>query len=323
MFYKLEQIINQILEGDALTQLKLIPSESIDCIITSPPYWALRDYKVEGQIGVEKTIDEYVNNLTAVFTEAKRVLKKTGTIFIVLGDTYGEDKSLCLVPEKFAQKMVDNGFILRSKIIWYKPNCIPSSVNDRFGLDWEYIFMFTKSRKYYFKLQYEPYSESTIKEFKKAYNGKGLKDYEGNNVQNPSDIKRRIVMKGQRFGGNKHKGYGTPTYSGKEWTIDPDKFFSQGRRKRSVWRITLKGFHQSHFAIFPEELVKQCLDAGCPPDEGIILDMFMGAGTTALTALKNNRRFIGIELNPDYIKIAQKRIEPYLKQQKLNDYIFY
>ena len=234
------------LQGDALTTLKDINNETVDCIITSPPYWALRDYKVEGQIwdnsnceheygdkilpsmaksgkhgpnstigakfaqhdarqyegsqfcskckawkgqlGQEPTIELYVNHLIQIFNECKRVLKKEGTCWIVLGDTYGRnvgsqvknsgwsdggdtqykqqkikesglpEKSLCMIPERFAIKMIDNGWILRNKIIWYKPNCMPSSATDRFTVDYEYIYFFVKSKKYYFKTQYEPMS---------------------------------------------------------------------------------------------------------------------------------------------------------------------
>jgi len=227
------------------------------------------------------------------------------------------EKSLCMVPERFAIKMIDNGWILRNKIIWHKNNCMPSSAKDRFTIDYEYVYFFTKSQKYYFKTQYEPYSTVTLKEFEKEYNGKGLKDYLGNGVQNPSDVKRRILesMKNHRFGGNKRAGGDNRTYSGNEWIVN-----GNGRLKRCVWTINTSPFKDAHFAVFPEELVRQCLDAGCPV-EGLCFDPFMGAGTTALVALKTNRNFIGIELNQSYIDIAMKRIEKYLNQNKIIKYI--
>jgi len=374
------------LQGDALTTLKDINNETVDCIITSPPYWALRDYKVEGQIGQEKTINEYVNHLIQIFNECKRVLKKEGTCWIVLGDTYSAvhtggyksikstvganrpeaqefkqnkqtnypDKTLCMIPERFAIKMIDNGWILRNKIIWYKPNCMPSSATDRFTVDYEYIYFFVKSKKYYFKTQYEPLADSTNEVYERIQEG-------------TTAIKR--------FGGvNKYKNWKeNPMYSGKPYNPN-----DKGRIKRTVWKISPKPFPEAHFAVFPEELVKQCLDAGCPSEicvkcnkprkeivkiidkipgqwsnrtetetghpkmiynvvrenqglsdcgckigfkQGIILDPFSGAGTTALVATKNNRQFIGIELNPDYIQISKKRLEPYIKQTLLPKFI--
>lgn len=319
-----QQPTNQILQGDALQTLKTLESNSVDCIITSPPYWALRDYKVEEQIGNEKTIQEYVNNLTAVFTEAKRVLKKEGTCWIVLGDTYSgntkagnkvygnpefnknmpsrvltltpakntnlQDKSLCLIPERFAISMIDNGWILRNKIIWYKKNCMPSSAKDRFTVDYEYIYFFTKSQKYYFRTQYEPI------------------------INPPGKPGNKTVLKNPEVYGINTHAYRTF----KQQQKNPDRIWGSetGRIKRCVWQINTKPFPEAHFAVFPEQLVEQCLDAGCPTD-GTTLDPFMGSGTTALVALKHNRKFIGIELNPEYIQIANKRIEPYLLQTKL------
>jgi site-specific DNA-methyltransferase (adenine-specific) len=283
-----QEFKNKILNGDALTILKTLPSESVDCIITSPPYWALRDYKVDGQIGNEKTIDEYINNLTQIFNECKRILKREGTCWVVLGDTYsgsgygvkdtgkhgynadevfanGKDKprddstpskSLCLIPERFALKMIENKWILRNKIIWFKPNCIPSSAKDRYTVDFENVYFFTKSPRYYFKTQYEKALDS-----QERWNGGFIK-----------------VPKRSKGG---------------ECAIN--------------------------FTVFPPELVKQCLDAGCTPN-GLTLDPFMGSGTVALVALKNAKNFVGIELNPEYITMAMKRIEPYLKQEKLTQF---
>lgn len=375
------QPTNQILQGDALQTLKTLESNSVDCIITSPPYWALRDYKTEGQIwdenpnsncehdfsnitrpkptgnvisskttltggkdkirqsggiiqssfcskcnawkgqlGQEPTIDLYIKHLTQIFTETKRVLKKEGTCWIVLGDTYHNalkwtnktelphtfsngnnrnyyttrrmdqnipEKCLCLIPERFAISMVDAGWVLRNKIIWYKKNCMPSSAKDRFTVDYEYIYFFTKSQKYCFKTQYEK-SES----YGQRWAGDIFRMDKNSKYKDANELSVR-PREGRNMYPNGHS-----------------------RIKRCVWQINTKPFPQSHFAVFPEQLVEQCLDAGCPTD-GITLDTFMGSGTTALVALKHNRKFIGIELNPEYIQIAMKRIEPYLLQTKI------
>jgi len=417
------------LQGDALNTLKDINSETVDCIITSPPYWNLRDYKVEGQIGLESTIDEYVDKLIQIFNECKRVLKKEGTCWIVLGDSYGDShggtgsgkwfdpkwpkarndkwvsrskgilsKSLCMIPERFAIKMIDNGWILRNKIIWYKPNCMPSSATDRFTVDYEYIYFFVKSKKYYFKTQYEPMEKEWhgLKSRGSLSNKTGWKASVYNEsyhkpktpLPNPQGRIKRTVWK------IPDKPWSTNNKPGSPYEVNNPRVAAmrkyeegiktQGRVKRTVWRITTKPFPEAHFAVFPEELVKQCMDAGCPSEicvkcdkariqqyesksleryelpkdderyrparydkkypgqgmrysavtdlglsdcgcnagfkQGIILDPFSGAGTTALVATKNNRQFIGIELNPDYIQISKKRLEPYIKQQRLVPY---
>ena len=308
-------MFNRIIQGDSLEQLKTLPDNLVDCCITSPPYWALRDYKVEGQLGLEPTFDEYLTKLVDVFDQIKRVLKKTGSCWVVMGDTYAgtcskgtngtfrdpkyrngrnsqdstvvnnrvegiQDKSLCLIPDRFAIAMLDHGWILRNKIIWHKPNCMPSSAKDRFTVDFETVFFFVKSPKYYFETQYESF------------------------------IKRDLVI-WPKFGGNKGSDGMNRIYSCERRLIN-----SKGRIKRAVWKISTKPYSEAHFAVFPEQLIETPIKAGCPPD-GLVLDPFMGAGTTALVALKNVRKFLGIELNPDYIELANKRIEPFLKQSTL------
>ncbi len=308
---------NKIYQGDALEVLKTFPDESINCVMTSPPYWALRDYGIDGQLGLEKTFEEYINKLCNVFDEVKRVLKKDGTCWVVIGDTYSAGggkaveqsakrqsaidtgaypdyspnsklrskmgKSLVMIPFRFAIEMVNRGWILRNTIIWHKPNCMPSSVKDRFTVDFEYIFFFVKSKKYYFEQQFEEH----LTEEGKLRN----KNREGKSKGYPF---------GNRFSDGKRTFYG-----------------EQGRNKRAVWQVTTKPFKESHFAVFPPDLIETPIKAGCP-ENGIVLDPFMGSGTTGLSALKQNKRFIGIELNPEYIKIAEARIKPYLKQIQLN-----
>lgn len=366
--------LNAIHEGDALDILKYWPSQSIDCCITSPPYWQLRDYKTYKQLGKEPTYDYYLIRLIDIFREVHRMLKPTGSCWVVMGDTYNgskkgntnnrqkagvndmpitkhcqdilPNKTLCMIPERFAMSMVEQlNFCLRNKIIWFKRNAMPNSAPDRFGNDYEYVYFFTKKpRGYYYEQQYRPLAQSTIKEMQKQYNGKAVKDYEGSGAQNPSDVKRRII----RYGGNKAKGYGNPRYSGKEYIVkkintrpglntgkgksgtdsDPNANLHNsdlskyrqsyvredlsdgslyGSVMRSVWDIPVKGYRGAHFAVFPEALVERILKSGCP-EGGLVLDPFFGAGTVGVVAERMNRSYIGIELNPDYIKLAQARL---------------
>lgn len=253
-------------------------SESIDCVVTSPPYWNLRDYGVPEQIGFERTIGAYLVKLWVVFAEVRRVLKKSGTCWIVMGDTYDDKKNLCMIPEKFAIGMTDGrNWTLRSKIIWHKPNAMPSSIKDRFMIDWEYLFFFVKWPKYYFEMQYEP----------------------------------MLNAKGPPIGGPKHKGI-TDTYSGNAWTPN-----NNGRFKRSVWKIAPNSTGVSnHFAVYPEKLIETPILAGCPYG-GTVLDPFVGSGTTGVVALKHGRKFVGIELNPEYVKLANTRLGDGLRQTKI------
>lgn len=279
-----------LMQGDALTQLQTLEPESVDCCITSPPYWALRDYKVDGQLGLEPTFQEYINKLVSIFDEVKRVLKRTGTCWTVLGDTYNENKSLCMIPERFATKMIDNGWIVRNKIIWHKPNCMPSSAKDRFTVDWEYVYFFTKSQKYFFETQYEPMGRPP----QSTYHRRKTVNHEYAYAN--SRMKRQVEDELK----NPNKLWGT----------------SLGRIKRCVWKISTKPFSGSHFAVFPPDLVKPMVKAGCP-EPGLVLDPFMGSGTVGLVAAQNARDFVGIELNPEYVTMATKRLEPWLKQERL------
>lgn len=311
----IEQFINKIICGDALKVLKTIPSECVDCVITSPPYWALRDYGVSGQIGLEANFEEYLEKLILVFDEIKRVLKPSGTCWVNFGDTYANKtkgghrnklqgnmfdsltkratfdklkttspvppKSLCLMPSRFAIKMIERGWLLRNEIIWHKSNAMPQSVRDRFTVDFEKFFFFVKNRNYYFKQQYEP-------------------------IKNPAEMKRR---------------YSNPFDTHKYWNFDRQAAKSQekikasqteilkrGRKKRCVWTIGNGQSVFNHYAVFPEKLIETPILAGCP-ENGIVLDPFMGSGTTAIVAKKLNRKFIGIELNPQYVRLAKNRIK--------------
>lgn len=307
--------LDRIIRGDALKVLQRLPSESIDCVVTSPPYWALRDYGVKGQLGLEPTFHEYLDKLCAVFDEVRRILKPSGTCWVNMGDTYaspmkgggmgnGGDglydrlkrragfsrvklrmglppKTLCQIPARFAIEMTDRGWLLRNEIIWWKPNCMPQSARDRFTVNFEKVFFFVKSRKYYFKQQYEA-------------------------VKDKARLKRRFFDPNAK---RKHV-YGDPRIA----AINPNtmeasrrRILKLGSRKRSVWRIAVRPYPEAHFAVYPPELVETPINAGCPQG-GIVLDPFMGSGTTALVARQLGRHFIGIELNSEYVRQARQRL---------------
>lgn len=272
--------MNEIIQGDARTVLSTMGPESVDCVVTSPPYWSLRDYDVDGQIGSEPTIQEYINSLCDVFGEIKRVLKKEGTCWVNIGDTY-RNKQLCQIPSRFAIEMCDRGWILRNKIIWYKRNSMPSSVKDRFTVDYEEFFFFVKSKKYYFETQYEP-------------------------VVNHSDAWYRHKLRQ-----NKNYQLKKPYQHNFPIPKYPDK-----KNKRCVWDIPTNGFKDAHFAVFPEALVETPIKAGCP-ENGIVLDPFIGSGTVGVVTIKQSKQIRGIELNPSFIELARARMKPYLEQKKL------
>lgn len=267
-----------IICGDALTTLKELPNASVQMAITSPPYWNLRDYRIAGQVGLEPTYDEYIAKLCDVFDEARRVLRPDGTLWVNLADSYSGSgglhktprtknpkalsggmlpgiprsdippKSLCLIPSRFAVAMVRRGWLLRNVLIWQKPNAVPECVRDRFTVDFEYLFFFAKSKRYYFQQQYEPATDR----------------------------------------GSRRRG-------------------QYVRNKRCVWTIPTKGFKGNHFAVYPEELVETPIRACCPKG-GVVLDPFLGTGTTAVTAERLDRKWVGIELNPAYVELARHRL---------------
>jgi len=298
--------VNQIIQGDCLEVLKSLPDESINCVVTSPPYWALRDYGVEGQLGLEPTFQEYINKLCDIFDEVKRVLRKDGTCWVNIGDTYGGTgdkkdskdpkykegrngqikainksataKSLCQIPSRFAIEMTNRGWILRNEIIWYKPNCMPSSVKDRFTVDFEKVFFFVKNKKYWFETQMED----------------AIEVYSPERAKRPETSKMKAIHSSGKPAGNF-------TTNNK---LRPDN----KRNKRTVWKVKTKPYKEAHFAIYPEDLIEPMIKAGCPK-QGIVLDPFIGSGTTGLVALKQNKNYLGIELNPEYIKLAEDRIK--------------
>jgi DNA modification methylase len=305
--------INHIYQGDCLEILKTFPSECIDMVITSPPYWGLRDYGVKGQLGREDTLEEYLEKLCEIFAEVKRVLKEEGSCWANLGDAYGgtrdkqnykdpkykngrngqsislskkyTGKCLLQIPSRFALMMTDElGFILRNEIIWHKPNAMPESVKDRFTVDFEKLFFFVKNKKYYFEQQKEAMVTEDI---------------------NPPRGSKGVI--GQvNSGRRKQDLVGRNDYIGFNDRYKPPVDLM--RNKRSVWSISTRNYSGLHFAVYPEELIETPIKAGCPKD-GIVLDPFMGSGTTGVVAKKLGRNWIGIEINPEYVSIAQKRIE--------------
>lgn len=317
--------VNKIYNEDCLTGLKKLPDNFIDCCVTSPPYWGLRDYGVDGQLGNESHFKIFINRLVDIYDEVKRVLKPTGTCFVNLGDTYGTQsgnmhkealpqpkngritksisfeqpnvnlhKSLCLVPERFAIEMIDRGWTLRNQIIWHKPNQMPSSATDRFTVDFEKIFFFVKEPMgYYFEQQLE----KAI-----GYDGRKELEYNGGN----KDVSIGKHTRWKQHKNTQDKGQQPNSmHLRREMGLPDEQYFE--RNVRTLWSVNTESFSEAHFATYPQKLVERMIKAGCP-ENGIVLDPFMGAGTTALVAKKLNRNYIGFELNPEYIKIAEKRI---------------
>jgi len=292
--------LNKIYQGDTLQTLKTFPDSLVDTIITSPPYWGLRDYGVEGQLGLEKTPEEYVSKIAEVFRELKRVLKKEGTCWLNLGDSYAgggtgghidnkavvkekapeknsvqnlKPKDLVGIPWRVAFALQSDGWYLRQDIIWNKPNPMPESVTDRCTKTHEYIFLLTKNSRYY-------YDNEDIKE-KTLTKDKSNRDRDKTKLNNTPGRTRMAGLKTNNY---------------------------ETRNKRSVWTVNTKPYKDAHFATFPEKLIVPMIKAGCP-EKGIVLDPFMGAGTTAAVARKLSRDWLGIELNNEYIKIAEKRMQ--------------
>lgn len=266
---------HKIMIGDCIEQMRAsVPDESVHCCVTSPPYWGLRDYGVEGQFGLEKTPGEYVARMVEVFREVKRVLRKDGTLWLNLGDSYA-NKALAGIPWRVAFALQADGWYLRSDIIWHKPNPMPESVTDRPTRSHEYIFLLTKSARY-------------------AYDADAIKE--------PAVPRKRMT-----------KGYLTPKQKGRDAGCRPSAATglnapsSDRKNVRSVWTITPKSYKGAHFATFPEALPERCILAGCPVG-GVVLDPFTGSGTTGAVAKRLGRDFIGCELNPQYAELAEQRI---------------
>lgn len=297
-----------LLQGDAVTRLKEMPAKSVQSCVTSPPYWGLRDYGVDDQLGLEPTPEEYVANLVAVFREVRRVLRDDGTVWLNLGDSYAgsgkgawnktdvqkevyvpkpggaeasmpkvplglKPKDLVGIPWRVAFALQADGWYLRSDIIWNKSNPMPEPVKDRPTKSHEYIFLLAKNRRYY-------YDADAIKEASMELGATKIR-FGGNKYGVSDDVKH------QTKSGNRYTDAGT-------------------RNVRSVWTFNTQAYSEAHFATFPEALPERCIKAGTKPGD-TVLDPFAGSGTTCAVAARLGRASIGIELNPEYLELAQKR----------------
>jgi DNA modification methylase len=316
---------NNILCGDAPEVLKTLAAESVHCCITSPPYYGLRDYGVGGQIGLEATPAEYVSRLVDVFRQVRRVLRQDGTLWIVIADSYAgsakgalpekrlqeskskqryrystgnpaanipktwpniKPKDMIGVPWLLAFALRDDGWYLRSEIIWHKPNALPESCRDRPTRSCEHIFLLAKSSRYYYDQAAvaEPIAEGTRARMRRAVsaNHKYANAAPGQSLQTFNQPR--------------------PNRSGAEVTL------VDTRNLRNMWSVSAKSYHGAHFATYPAELITPCVLAGCTPG-GVVLDPFFGSGSTGEAALKLGRRYLGVDLNPAYCRLAEERLK--------------
>lgn len=303
----------KVINGDALDVLRGMPEGFYDMCVTSPPYFRLRDYGAEGQIGLESSPEEYVERLVGVFHEVRRVLKDDGTLWLVIGDSYAtrsgpqppkntrnqcghtaktvppgyKAKDMIGIPWMLAFALRADGWYLRQDIIWEKPNCMPESVRDRCTKSHEYIFLLSKSPKYYFDATAisEPIAGSSTKRYIKA-------------------VKEGKLEALPQFGGKKYgedDSTESRTKSGKTY------YPARRKNKRDVWRVATSHYKGAHFAVFPENIVKPCVLAGSRQG-GVVLDPFCGSGTTGKVAVKEGRDFVGIEIRPEYCEMSENRI---------------
>lgn len=338
--------MNTVIFADALKGLAMLESNSVDACITSPPYYGLRDYGVNGQIGLESTPDEYIDRLVNVFRKVRRVLKPDGTLWVVIADSYAgsgkgawknkngqkevyvldqgsaptkmpktfegiKAKDLIGIPWMLAFALRADGWYLRQDIIWHKTNPMPESVKDRCTKSHEYIFLLSKSPRYYFNAEAiaEPVANSTKKRL--------TQNIENQNGSNRAYGKNNGPMKAC-----------APRYGGNKYTATPDVFSRtksgnlyaprQLRNKRDVWTVCTKGFKGAHFATYPDTLILPCVLAGSKVD-GTVLDPFCGSGTTLQVAAQNGRNGIGIEINAEYEPLIKARIGEYKREEVNND----
>lgn len=262
--------------------MREIPAHSVNCAITSPPYYGHRDYGVSGQLGSEKQVKEYIDRLVEIFSELRRVVRSDGVFWLNIGDTYGKRKQLLGVPWRVAFALQDEGWILRNEVIWHKPNILPSPAKDRCTVSHETIFLFAHpdcGGKYYYDA--EAVKEDAVTNRMPGQRVKETKHYGSQNGGNAglTEFLRRY-----------HKGDA------------PKK-----RNRRTVWTVPPVPFKGAHFATFPPALVEPMILAGAP-EGGLVLDPFAGACTTGVVALKHGRRFLGIELSPTYAELGRQRI---------------
>jgi site-specific DNA-methyltransferase (adenine-specific) len=291
--------IDTVIVGDSWSNVKLLPSTIAQCIVTSPPYFGHREYALAEptlqslEFGHEQTPNEYVHKLANLFDELRRVLKDNGTVWLNLGDTYREQQLLG-IPWRVALELQNRGWLLRSEIIWNKPNAMPSSVKNRPTTSHETIFLLAKNKDYF-------YDADAIREphitFSEASKMRGGRNHLGKVNGTPEH--------GKNSGNsNLHRG---------RWD---QAFHPLGRNKRTVWDVPLGKFRDAHFAVFPPQLIETCILASSS-EEDLILDPFMGSGTTAIVAKQHRRRFVGLELVPEYVEMSMKRISEVQLQMPL------
>jgi len=359
--------------GDCLVALKTLPDQCINTCVTSPPYWGLRDYGVKGQLGLEKSMHDYINKVVEIFREVKRVLRNDGTLWLNLGDSYasggrksrdpgqskihpsfeGENyadglrpddppgikaKDLIGIPWRVAFALQADGWYLRQDIIWAKPNPMPESVRDRCTKAHEYIFLLAKSERYYwdFDAMQEPTNGMVHRRGSKMPDGWDSSTGEGGHGsfhKNGREKGKRDSWNGSEFhtgktgehqlGRSSKKRGVTPKSAEPGSGIKANASFHaatvdlvETRNRRSVWTVATQPYKEAHFATFPQKLIEPCIKAGCPID-GVVLDPFAGSGTTGLVALQQACRFIGIELNPDYLALIQKRLAPVIAAEAI------
>lgn len=333
------------LAGDARTALRALPKQSIQCCVTSPPYYGLRDYGVAGQIGLEPTPDEYVAEMVAVFKQVKRVLCDDGTLWLNIGDSYAsptkgsggasekqlrnagsryqdgakarrvgmgdaKPKDLLGIPWMLAFALRADGWYLRSAIVWHKLNPMPESTEDRPTSAYELVFLLTKRAKYFYDADAirNPASAALIQQVEAGYAGQDTKDYDAGGAQSASSTKSRIIA-GARAKIDKQRGHGRRhTGLNDHWDrLTREEQQAIGSNARNVWMIPTQSYRGSHFAVMPTELAERCIKAGSRPGDAI-LDPFGGAGTTAVAAEKMGRHTTLLELNPAYVALAKQRL---------------
>lgn len=334
-----------ILTGCCLEKLASVPSHSVRCVVTSPPYWGLRDYDVNGQMGSETSPEIYVERLREVFRKVWRCLKDDGTLWLNLGDCYASSarkwggsqgtnhckqetnrgskrpqrallpdgikhKDLLGIPWRVAFALQADGWYLRSDIIWHKPNPMPESIKDRPTRSHEYLFLFSKNERYFYDSESvrEKPSPTLIQQIEEGYNGAALKDYLKARVQDASAVKSRVIDRFRKRI-DKQRGHGRrhAGFNDKWDALTPAEQALCGSNKRDVWTVAPANYREAHFATFPPKLIEPCILAGSQPGD-VVMDPFAGSGTTGAVALQHGRRAILIELNRRYIPLIHRRI---------------
>jgi len=319
---------NRIIVGDAIDRLRELPASSVDCVITSPPYYSLRDYGADGQLGLERHVDQWVDHLAAISEHVSRVLVPTGTYWLNLGDTYSSHasqgasrKSLLMAPERLALRLQQDGWIIRNKIVWAKPNPVPSSIPDRLNCTYEVIYVLAKQPSYFFDLDAIRQPHRSVPSASKGEQPKAAARETWRGPNGTAATGLRTLKANGRVG------------------------HPLGKNPGDVWTITPGGYRSAHHAIFPLALAERMIAAGCPEarcircrlpwkrrviralggtatrnslapsceceserEPGLVLDPFMGSGTTAVAAESLGRDWLGVELNPDFANAATERI---------------